>query len=112
MFKIGDIVTPKEGYVAENCMFKIIEDSSMNPFIEDRIYKLQRITQTLKTKNGSLDVQLKEIKYAEDSSWQEYELKLIRPSSNTSCNTDKINKEEKEMKILDLYEERKRKCLQ
>ena len=145
MFKIGDIVRPKKGFIGHDYCFKVIE-SEINPF-DDNLYKLQRIEQNLDPTKSPLNLQLRTIRNVETTFWREKELELtsnvklrfnvsnlddINDIAETnseflnqyakklikSCEikidklNDKINEEEEEMKILDLYEERKRKAIE
>ena len=132
MFKIGDIVRPKKGFTGHDYCFKIIE-SEINPF-DDNLYKLQRVEQSLDPTKVPLNPQLKTIRNVETTFWREKELEL---TSNVKLRYDvtditipdynsvvldkmekeltkliKINKEEKEMQILDLYEKRKIKAIE
>lgn len=134
MFEIGDIVRPKKGFKGHDYCFKIIE-SEINPF-DDIFYKLQRVAKILDPTKGPLNLQLKIIRNVEATFWREKDLELtsdikLRYDENVlddildanKINLDdfaktlksyevKINKEEKEMQILDLYEKRKVKALE
>lgn len=133
MFKVGDIVRPKKGLIGDNYSFKII-DYELKPF-EHNSYKLQRIEQELDPKYGSMSTQLSIISAVELLDWKEDEIELTSDAKLRYDITD-INvpdytsivldeemeknllklknkvKEEKEMQILDLYEERKVKALE
>lgn len=141
MFKIGDIVRPKIGFIGHEYCFKIIE-VEMNPF-DYNLYKLQRIEQSLDPTEGPLNLQLKTIRNVETTFWKEKELELtsdvklrynvpnlddindIVETNSEFLNQyakklikeceikiDKINEEEEEMQILDLYEEKRVKALE
>ena len=145
MFKIGDIVRPKKGFIGHNYCFKIIE-SEINPFDFD-LYKLQGIAQKLDLMYGPAFYQHDLIMKAENILWKENELELtsdVKLRYNVSnlddindiaetnseflnqyakklikeCEVkinklnDEINEEEEEMKILDLYEEKKIKAIE
>lgn len=140
MFKIGDIVRPKKGFIGHNYCFKIIE-VEMNPF-DDNTYKLQRIEQEIDLRYGSEQYQIYRIKQAEHLWWKEAEhlwwkeneieltsnikLRYDVPNINVSDyksivldekerNLLKLKnkvKEEKEMNILEIYKERKIKTLE
>lgn len=140
MFKIGDIVRPKKGFLGHNYIFKIIKIES-TPF-EDDLYKLQGIAQKLDLMYGPAFYQHDLIMKAEQINWKEEELELtsnvelrynvsnlddINDIAETNseflnqyakklikeCEVkiNKINEEEKEMEILDLYKERKNQLL-
>ena len=135
MFKVGDIVRPKKGFSGHNYIFQIIEIES-TPF-EDDLYKLQGIAQKLDLMYGPAFYQHDLIMKAEQINWKEEELEFTSnvelrynvPNLDdmidanrfnlgeftkkliSSCET-KINKEENEMQILDLYKERKSKVLE
>ncbi len=146
MFKIGDIVRPKLGFVGHNYCFQIIEIES-SPFEKD-LYRIQGIKQELDSTYGPASHQHNLIMKAEHVLWKEDELELTSDvklckelekldnkysvtnlddmiDANSvfldkfakdlikSCEIkiDKINKEENEMQILDLYKERKVKAL-
>lgn len=115
MFKIGDIVRPKTGMIGDRYLFKIhkILHSLDN---NDVKYKLQRIEQELDPIYGKIEEQLNTIYTVESVRWSNEELRYpfcySTEFKKTKIKIDKINKEEKEMKILDLYEERKRKAIE
>ena len=132
MFKIGDIVRPKKGFMGHNYCFKIIE-VEMNPF-DDNTYKLRGIKQDLDPLLGSTSYQVSIIDKVEELWWEEkhieltstvklrYDVPNIKRSDYTSIVLDEMErnllklknkvKEEKEMDILDLYKERKIKALE
>lgn len=132
MFKIGDIVRPKKGFMGHNYCFKIIE-VEMNPF-DDNTYKLQGIKQDLDPLLGSTSYQVSIIDKVEELWWGEkhieltstvklrYDMPNIKTSDYKGIVLEKLEKEilklnnkvkeEKEMQILDLYEERKVKALE
>ena len=132
MFKIGDIVRPKKGFMGHNYCFKIIE-VEMNPF-DDNTYKLQGIKQDLDPLLGSTSYQVSIIDKVEELWWGEkhieltstvklrYDVPNIKMSDYKGIVLEKMEKEilklndkvkeEKEMQILDLYEERKRKAIE
>lgn len=132
MFKIGDIVRPKKGFMGHNYCFKIIE-VEMNPF-DDNTYKLQGIKQDLDPLLGSTSYQVSIIDKVEELWWGEkhieltstvklrYDMPNIKMSNYEGIVLEKLGKEilklnnkvkeEKEMQILDLYEERKRKAIE
>ena len=131
MFKIGDIVRPKKGFMGHNYCFKIIE-VEMNPF-DDNTYKLQGIKQDFDPIYGSTSFQVNIIDKVEQLWWGEkhieltsdvklrYDITDINIPDYTSIVLDEMErnllklknkvKEEEEMKILDLYEERKTKLI-
>lgn len=117
MFKIGDIVRPKENSFASEYLFNICNNIKVSPF-EDNVYQLRRIEQELNPINGPIAEQLEIIKQCENRFWQDNELELITSKNDisikeTTITIDRINKkEEKEMQILDLYKERKRKAIE
>lgn len=132
MFKIGDIVRPKKGFMGHNYCFKIIE-VEMNPF-DDNTYKLQGIKQDLDPLLGSTSYQVSIIDKVEELWWGEKHIELTStvklrydiPNIKMSDYNDivlkkmekeilKLNdkvKEEKEMNILEIYKERKIKTLE
>ena len=132
MFKIGDIVRPKKGFMGHNYCFKIIE-VEMNPF-DDNTYKLQGIKQDLDPLLGSTSYQVSIIDKVEELWWGEkhieltsnvelrYDITDINVSDYTSIVLDEMGrnllklknkvKEEKEMQILDLYEGKKIKAIE
>lgn len=132
MFKIGDIVRPKKGFMGHNYCFKIIE-VEMNPF-DDNTYKLQGIKQDLDSLLGSTSYQVSIIDKVEELWWGEkhieltstaklrYDIPNIKMSDYNDIVLEKMEKEilklndkvkeENEMQILDLYEERKRKAIE
>lgn len=132
MFKIGDIVRPKKGFMGHNYCFKIIE-VEMNPF-DDNTYKLQGIKQDLDPLLGSTSYQVSIIDKVEELWWGEKHIELtstvklrynvpnIKMSDYNGIVLEKMEKEilksnnkvkeEKEMQILDLYEKRKVKALE
>lgn len=132
MFKIGDIVRPKIGFIGHEYCFKIIE-VEMNPFDEDS-YKLQGIKQDFDPIYGSTSFQVNIIDKVEQLWWKENTIeltsnvKLRYDASNINVSdykgivlekmekeilklNDKV-KEEKEMNILEIYKERKIKTLE
>lgn len=131
MFKVGDIVRPKKGFIGHNYCFKIIE-VEMNPF-DDNTYKLQGIKQDLDPLLGSTSYQVSIIDKVEELWWGEkhieltstvklrYDVPNIKMSDYKGIVLEKMEKEilklndkvkeENEMKILDLYEERKTKLI-
>lgn len=132
MFKIGDIVRPKIGFIGHNYCFKIIE-VEMNPF-DDNSYKLQRIKQDLDPLLGSTSYHVSIIDKVEELWWKEntieltstvklrYDMPNIKMPNYEGIVLEKLGKEilklnnkvkeENEMQILDLYEERKRKAIE
>lgn len=132
MFKIGDIVRPKKGFMGHNYCFKIIE-VEMNPF-DDDLYKLQGIKQDLDPLLGSTSYQVSIIDKVEELWWGEkhieltsntklrYDITDINVPDYTSIVLDEMEKnllklknkvkEEKEMNILEIYKERKIKILE
>ena len=132
MFKIGDIVRPKKGFMGHNYCFKIIE-VEMNPF-DDNSYKLQGIKQDFDPIYGSTSYQVSIIDKVEELWWTENTIEL---TSNVKLRYDmpnikmpdyegivleklgkeilKLNnkvKEEKEMNILEIYKKKKIKTLE
>lgn len=132
MFKIGDIVRPKKGFMGHNYCFKIIE-VEMNPF-DDDLYKLQGIKQDLDPLLGSTSYQVSIIDKVEELWWGEkhieltstvklrYDVPNIKMSDYKGIVLEKMEKEilklndkvkeEKEMNILEIYKERKIKTLE
>lgn len=132
MFKIGDIVRPKKGFMGHNYCFKIIE-VEMNPF-DDNTYKLQGIKQDLDPLLGSTSYQVSIIDKVEELWWGEkhieltstvklrYDVPNIKMSDYKGIVLEKMEKEilklndkvkeEKEMDILEIYKERKIKTLE
>lgn len=132
MFKIGDIVRPKKGFMGHNYCFKIIE-VEMNPF-DDNTYKLQGIKQDLDPLLGSTSYQVSIIDKVEELWWGEkhieltstvklrYDVPNIKMSDYKGIVLEKMEKkilklndkvkEEKEMQILDLYEGKKIKAIE
>lgn len=132
MFKIGDIVRPKKGFMGHNYCFKIIE-VEMNPF-DDNTYKLQGIKQDLDPLLGSTSYQVSIIDKVEELWWGEkhieltsdvklrYDITDINIPDYTSIVLDEMErnllklknkvKEEEEMDILEIYKERKIKTLE
>lgn len=132
MFKIGNIVTPKENCIGNGYYFQV-EQIELSPF-DDNTYKLKRIEQKLDPLKGSIPSQLNTIKSVEFALWKEEDLYAVKTLDSTATlkispydvstsiksynlegikeSINKINKEEKEMKILDLYKERKIKTLE
>lgn len=132
MFKIGDIVRPKKGFMGHNYCFKIIE-VEMNPF-DDNTYKLQGIKQDLDPLLGSTSYQVSIIDKVEELWWGEkhieltstaklrYDVPNIKMSDYKGIVLEKMEKEilklndkvkeEKEMNILEIYEKRKVKALE
>lgn len=132
MFKIGDIVRPKKGFMGHNYCFKIIE-VEMNPF-DDNTCKLQGIKQDLDPLLGSTSYQVSIIDKVEELWWGEkhieltstvklrYDVPNIKMSDYKGIVLEKMEKEilklndkvkeEKEMDILEIYKERKIKTLE
>lgn len=136
MFKIGDIVRPKKGFMGHNYCFKIIE-VEMNPF-DDDLYKLQGIKQDLDPLLGSTSYQVSIIDKVEELWWGEKHIELIELTSNVklhydktsglkadesllnetlttiTLNANKVNfiKGDNKMNILEIYKERKIKTLE
>ena len=132
MFKIGDIVRPKIGFIGHEYCFKIIE-VEMNPF-DDNTYKLQGIKQDLDPLLGSTSYQVSIIDKVEELWWGEkhieltstvklrYDVPNIKMSDYKGIVLEKMEKEilklndkvkeEKEMDILEIYKERKIKTLE
>ena len=132
MFKIGDIVRPKKGFMGHNYCFKIIE-VEMNSF-DDNTYKLQGIKQDLDPLLGSTSYQVSIIDKVEELWWGEkhieltsdvklrYDITDINIPDYTSIVLDEMErnllklknkvKEEEEMDILEIYKERKIKTLE
>lgn len=132
MFKIGDIVRPKKGFIGHEYCFKIIE-VEMNPFDEDS-YKLQGIKQDFDPIYGSTSFQVNIIDKVEQLWWKEntieltstvelrYDMPNIKMSNYEGIVLEKLGKEilklnnkikeEKEMNILEVYEKRKVKALE
>lgn len=132
MFKVGDIVRPKKGFIGDIYYFQIIEVKT-NPF-DDNLYKLQGIKQDLGPLHGSTSYHVNIIDQVEQLWWKEKDIELT--SNIKLCYDDtninipdytgivldemerillKLNnkyKEEKEMDILDIYKERKIKALE
>ena len=71
-FKIGDIVTPKPGYVGNGYRFKII-DKTMFPF-EDTKYILERVEDLFDPLYGPFEYQMNKLKSVERMNWTEFEL--------------------------------------
>lgn len=131
MFKVGDIVRPKKGFIGHDYCFQIIE-VEMNPF-DDNTYKLQGIKQDLDPLLGSTSRQISIIDNVEELWWKEKQIELtsnvklrydapnINVSDYKSIVLDEMErnllklknkvKEEEEMQILDLYEKRKTKLI-
>lgn len=86
---IGDIVKPKKGYVAENYMFRIINKNYYYPECEWK-YKLRRMTQQLNSERISADTVLEEIKFAEETYWEEDELQCTYHSHKTDDAVDSL----------------------
>lgn len=132
MFKVGDIVRPKKGFIGHEYCFKIIE-VEMNPF-DDNTYKLQGIKQDLDPLLGSTSYQVSIIDKVEELWWGEkhieltstvklrYDVPNIKMSDYKGIVLEKMEKEilklndkvkeEKEMNILEIYKERKIKTLE
>ena len=132
MFKIGDIVRPKIGFIGHEYCFKIIE-VEMNPFDEDS-YKLKGIKQDFDPIYGSTSFQVNIIDKVEQLWWKEDTIELTSnvklrydaPNINVSDYKGivlekmekeilKLNekvKEEKEINILEIYKERKIKTFE
>lgn len=132
MFKVGDIVRPKKGFIGHDYCFQIIE-VEMNPF-DDNTYKLQGIKQDLDPLLGSTSRQISIIDNVEELWWKEKQIEL---TSNVKLHYDttselkadesllnetlttikldanKVNfiKGDNKMDILDLYEKRKIKLI-
>lgn len=140
MFKIGDIVRPKKYFKGHNYCFKVIEIQK-EPFVKD-LYRIQRIEQeldgdysptfqlnTIKTVEQCLweedELELTsnvELRYnvanlddindivETNSEFLNQYAKKLRKECEVKIN--KMNEEEEEMQILDLYKERKSKVLE
>lgn len=93
MFKIGDIVRPKLGFVGHNYCFQIIEIES-SPF-EKNLYRIQGIKQELDPTYGPASHQHNLIMKAEHVLWKEDELELTSDVKlryeGTVVNIDDIN---------------------
>lgn len=132
MFKIGDIVRPKIGFIGHEYCFKIIE-VEMNPF-DDNTYKLQGIKQDLDPLLGSTSYQVSIIDKVEELWWGEKHIELtsdvklryditsglkadesLLNETHTTITLDAnkitLTKGENKMDILDLYEKRKTKLI-
>lgn len=139
MFKVGDIVRPKKGFSGHNYIFKI---SGENPFQDDlyklqrieqkldlmygpasrQVDIIKRVEETwwrekdieltsnveLRYNVPNLD-DINDIVETNSEFLNQYAKKLIK---ECEIKIDKINEEEEEMKILDLYKERKSKILE
>jgi hypothetical protein len=120
MLNIGDIVKPKKGFKGNKYMFKIEErDESNYPYM----YKLGRVEQELDPTYGPIDFQGDIIREVEHLNWDENELELIAPFYDVqplyktipiinpggwvSHQENSVKNEEDNMKILDIYKERK-----
>ena len=132
MFKVGDIVTPKENCIGNGYYFQV-EQIELSRF-DDNTYKLKRIKQKLDPLKGSIPSQLNTIKSVEFALWKEEDLYAVKTLDSTATlkispydvftsiksynlegikeSINKINKEEKEMDILEIYKERKIKTLE
>ena len=131
MFKIGDIVRPKKGFIGDIYCFQIIE-VVMNPF-DDNLYKLQGIKQDLGPLPGSTSYHVNIIDQVEQLWWKEKDIELTSNIKLCYDATDinisdyngivldemgrtllKLNnkyKEENKMNILDVYKERKKEAI-
>lgn len=113
MFKVGDIVRPKTGMIGDRYLFKIhkILHSLDN---NDVKYRLQRIEQELDPIYGKIEEQLNTIYNVESVRWSNEELRYCYSTKlkKVKIKIDKINKEEEEMDILEIYKERKIKTLE
>lgn len=131
MFKVGDIVTPKETCIGNGYYFQV-EQIELSPF-DDNTYKLKRIEQKLDPLKGSIPSQLNTIKSVEFALWKEEDLYTVKTLDSTTTlrispydvstsiksynlegikeSINKTNKEESKMQILDLYEKRKTKLI-
>lgn len=139
MFKVGDIVRPKKGFSGHNYIFKI---SRENPFQDDlyklqrieqkldlmygpasrQVDIIKRVEETwwrekdieltsnveLRYNVSNLD-DINDIAETNSEFLNQYAKKLIK---ECEIKINKMNEEEKEMKILDLYKERKSKILE
>lgn len=124
MFHYNDIVTPKEGFRGHGYYFSIIEIKMEAD--NESLYKLERIEQKVDPLKGSFMEHQYKLAYVENRWWKEsnlilttsvettIELKANENLTNLTINTDGITfmKGENKMKILDLYEERKRKAIE
>ena len=132
MFKVGDIVTPKENCIGNGYYFQV-EQIELSRF-DDNTYKLKRIKQKLDPLKGSIPSQLNTIKSVEFALWKEEDLYAVKTLDSTATlkispydvftsiksynlegikeSINKINKEEKEMDILEIYKEKKIKTLE
>ena len=142
MFKIGDIVRPKKGFKGHNYCFKVIEiqkepfakdlyriqrieqqlDGNYSPTFQLNIIKtveqclweedeLELTSDvTLRYKGTVSNINdINDIVETNSEFLKQYAKKLRK---ECEIKIDKINKEENEMQILDLYEERKRKAIE
>jgi len=141
MFKIGDIVRPKKGFSGHNYCFKIIE-SEINPFdynlyklqrieqsldptegplnlqlktirnVETTFWKEKELeltsTAKLRYNVSNLD-DINDIAETNSEFLNQYAKKLRK---ECEVKINKMNEEENEMQILDLYKERKSKVLE
>ena len=139
MFKVGDIVRPKKGFSGHNYIFKI---SGENPFQDDlyklqrieqkldlmygpasrQVDIIKRVEETwwrekdieltsnveLRYNVSNLD-DINDIAETNSEFLNQYAKKLIK---ECEIKIDKINEEEEEMQILDLYEEKRVKALE
>ena len=124
MLNIGDIVKPKKGFKGSRYMFKIEErDESNYPYM----YKLGRVEQELDPAYGPIDFQGDIIREVEHLNWDENELELIAPFYDVqplyktipiinpggwvSHQENSVKNEEDNMKILEIYKERKEEAI-
>ena len=115
MLQVGDIVRPKEGYIANKYLFKIKSKVYTSVPLCKWQYKIERLTAELPN-IGNIAEELNLIQKAENWCWDEDELEPISSFSKgyefkevyfeEPIYPEEINKEEN-MKILELYKERK-----
>lgn len=133
MFKIGDIVRPKIGFIGHDYCFQIIE-VEMNPFDDDS-YKLQGIKQDFDSIYGSTSFQTNIIDKVEQLWWKENTIELtsnvkLHYDTTSELKADEsllnktfttitldankltLTKGDNKMNILEIYKERKIKTLE
>lgn len=131
MLNLGDRVSPKSGYTGNKQMFYIetIKNEPSKPYIE---YKLKRIPQKLNPVYGTYEEQLKDIETVERLDWRECELEVLdkiiyKPDKPQEIKVSgknlfdngeliynyykNIKEDNKIMKILELYKERKEEAI-
>lgn len=134
MLNIGDTVRPKRDYIGHKYIFKILDKFIT---VDDygkliSTYKLQRINQKLDPINGPVHEQETKIACVESHTWKEHELELITPhipkissggiplavkndglilSGPQPDKPQEIKLKEENMKILDIYKERKENAI-